>query len=78
VTLTRPLADLRSSDAGEFGGKSANLGELMAAGIPVPDGFAIRATQSDPGSFPAELRAEIGERYSALGEPPVAVRSSAE
>jgi pyruvate,water dikinase len=43
VTSTRPLADLRRSDAGEFGGKSANLGELLAADIPVPPGFAIAA-----------------------------------
>ncbi len=40
---TRRLADLRRSDADEFGGKSANLGELLAAGIPVPPGFAVGA-----------------------------------
>jgi phosphoenolpyruvate synthase/pyruvate phosphate dikinase len=40
---TRPLAELRRSDADEFGGKSANLGELLAAGIPVPPGFALGA-----------------------------------
>jgi pyruvate,water dikinase len=40
---TRPLAELRASDADEFGGKSANLGELLAAGIPVPPGFALGA-----------------------------------
>jgi pyruvate, water dikinase len=39
----RPLAGLRRADADEFGGKSANLGELQAAGIPVPPGFALRA-----------------------------------
>ncbi len=40
---TRPLAELRRSDAAAFGGKSANLGELLAAGIPVPPGFAVSA-----------------------------------
>ena len=40
---TCPLAELRRSDEGAFGGKSANLGELLAAGIPVPPGFAIGA-----------------------------------
>jgi pyruvate,water dikinase len=40
---TRSLADLRRTDAGDFGGKSANLGELLAAGIPVPTGFALSA-----------------------------------
>jgi pyruvate,water dikinase len=38
---TRPLADLRSADEPRFGGKSASLGELMAAAIPVPPGFAV-------------------------------------
>ncbi len=40
---TRPLSELRRTDATEFGGKSANLGELLAADIPVPPGFAIGA-----------------------------------
>ena len=41
MARTRLLTELRSEDAAEFGGKSANLGELLAAGIPVPAGFAI-------------------------------------
>jgi pyruvate,water dikinase len=41
--FTRPLAELRRADAAEFGGKSANLGELLTAGIPVPGGFALGA-----------------------------------
>jgi len=107
--FTRPLAELRGSDAGEFGGKSANLGELLAADIPVPRGFAlgadayrdfVRATglegaiaaarTRDPDDasktigeamrfapLPDAVREELGQRYEALGEPPVAVRSSA-
>src|SRR5262245_58932757 len=39
--LTRTLADLRAADAESFGGKSSALGELIAAGIPVPPGFAV-------------------------------------
>jgi len=109
VTCTRALADLRGSDAAEFGGKSANLGELLAASIPVPTGFAVgagaytdfvRATglqgtiaaalsRSDDDAskaigeamrfapLPEPVREEVAERYTALGEPPVAVRSSA-
>ena len=64
----RPLADLRAADAGLFGGKSASLGELIAAGIPVPPGFAA--------STAADVE-EIADAYRALGEPAVAVRSSA-
>jgi phosphoenolpyruvate synthase/pyruvate phosphate dikinase len=43
AAYTRLLAELRRSDAAEFGGKSANLGELLAAGFPVPSGFAVGA-----------------------------------
>ncbi len=39
--LTRPLAELRQDDAARFGGKSSTLGELIAAEIPVPPGFAL-------------------------------------
>lgn len=64
----RSLAELRAADAALFGGKSASLGELIAAGIPVPPGFAA--------STAADVE-EIADAYRALGEPAVAVRSSA-
>jgi pyruvate, water dikinase len=64
----RPLADLRASDEALFGGKSAALGELIDAGLPVPPGFAL--------STSASLE-DVAEHYRQLGEPPVAVRSSA-
>jgi pyruvate,water dikinase len=41
MSQTLPLADLRRGHGSEFGGKSAALGELIAAGIPVPPGFAV-------------------------------------
>jgi pyruvate,water dikinase len=37
------LRDLRASDAAVAGGKGANLGELVAAGFAVPDGFVVTA-----------------------------------
>jgi pyruvate,water dikinase len=109
VARTRLLAELRRDDAADFGGKSANLGELIAAEIPVPTGFAIatgayrdfvQATGLDGmiasalshgeehaaktideamrfAPLPTELREELEARYKELGEPPVAVRSSA-
>jgi pyruvate, water dikinase len=40
-SYTRSLDRLTRSDEPQFGGKSANLGELLAAEIPVPAGFAI-------------------------------------
>lgn len=35
------IADLRISDAEEAGGKGANLGEMIAAKLPVPAGFVL-------------------------------------
>ena len=39
----RALAELRRSDEESFGAKSASLGELIGAGVPVPPGFALAA-----------------------------------
>jgi pyruvate,water dikinase len=109
TAFTRPLSELRRADAGDFGGKSANLGDLMAADIRVPAGFAlgagayrdfVKATGLDGtiaaalagtpdhasktvgeamrfAPLPDPLRDELAQRYAELGEPPVAVRSSA-
>jgi phosphoenolpyruvate synthase/pyruvate phosphate dikinase len=41
LALAAPLQSLSGSDQAGFGGKSASLGELLAAGIPVPPGFAL-------------------------------------
>src|SRR3954454_21114217 len=35
------LADLRAGDLARAGGKAAKLGELIAAGLPVPGGFCV-------------------------------------
>jgi pyruvate,water dikinase len=68
---SRPLTELRAADAALFGGKSASLGELIAAGIPVPPGFALSSAAGE-----GDLDEAVA-RYRELGEPPVAVRSSA-
>ncbi len=39
----RPISDLTRADVAFAGGKGANLGELTAAGLPVPPGFVIGA-----------------------------------
>ena len=99
---TRSLDRLRREDESSFGGKSASLGELLAAEIPVPPGFALSTAayssfaaddavaaaiaggDSDAigeamraAVMPAMVAEEIADAYTALGEPPVAVRSSA-
>jgi pyruvate, water dikinase len=42
-TETCALAELRRSDEDRFGAKSASLGELIGASVPVPPGFALSA-----------------------------------
>ena len=62
------FADATAADAASLGGKGAELARLFAAGLPVPDGFVVRA-----GGDPESARAA----YAKLGGGPVAVRSSA-
>jgi pyruvate,water dikinase len=108
MNYVRPLAALSRSDEARFGGKSSALGELLAAGIPVPPGFGLSTgayeafiAQSDlqplidgalsagggagqkvaeamrSAPLPDRVRDEIASGYRELGEPAVAVRSSA-
>jgi pyruvate, water dikinase len=41
VTAIRWFEEIRLADADSVGGKGANLGELSAAGLPVPPGFVV-------------------------------------
>ncbi len=66
---TRPLEDLRRGDEPAFGGKSAALGELLAAGIPVPAGFGISAAAFSAFMADSELS---GFAQQALGRADVA------
>ena len=42
MTVVKDLSQVRASDAVSAGGKGANLGELAAAGFPVPGGSPAR------------------------------------
>ncbi len=42
-----PLTDLGAADLGAVGGKGANLGELLGAGLPVPAGFVVTTAVYD-------------------------------
>ncbi len=69
-------------DAALCGGKAINLGRMMRAGLPVPDGFVIstaayRLGLQHGGELPHSLAQEIAAAYRRLGSPRVAVRSSA-
>ena len=41
MELVRDLAQVGRDDRGLVGGKAANLGELIRAGLPVPPGFVV-------------------------------------
>jgi len=74
TTAPRRLRDLRAADAAQVGGKAASLGELLAAGFAVPDGFALPAGAV---ALPADARASLlREGARDLGAGPFAVRSS--
>ncbi len=110
------LGNVGQNDISKTGGKSANLGEMIRAGLPVPKGFVLLvnayakfvaknglekeierllalAEEDDPVSLkaetekvkalfavaevPADIKEEIDRVYTEIGEPAVAVRSSA-
>lgn len=85
------LACLAASDLPLVGGKGANLGELIGAGLPVPEGFCVTvdayraaiagldevtAEKVARAPFPPGLEADLLNSVTQLGGP-VAVRSSA-
>src|SRR5918998_4226780 len=45
--LVTPLSVVRRDDLDLAGGKGANLGELVSAGFPVPDGFVTSTAAYD-------------------------------
>ncbi len=73
-TAVRRLRDVRMADTGEVGGKAASLGELLAAGVRVPDGVVLTAAAADMTSD--ERRWLLGAGSWDLGAGPFAVRSS--
>jgi pyruvate,water dikinase len=60
------LDQLRRGDAASFGGKSASLGELLAAAIPVPPGFALGAGAFTGFLDEAGLRPRVAEALASL------------
>ncbi|HVW19151.1 MAG TPA: PEP/pyruvate-binding domain-containing protein, partial [Solirubrobacteraceae bacterium] len=57
----RRFADLRRADVPFAGGKGANLGELTAAGVPVPDGFVVGAPAYAAFCATGDLRARLAD-----------------
>src|SRR6185503_10909740 len=63
---TRPLDGLRAADAPRFGGKSTSLGELLAARIPVPPGFALSTSAFHAFLTAGGLEPRIGEAITRM------------
>ncbi|MBZ2196794.1 PEP/pyruvate-binding domain-containing protein [Occultella gossypii] len=76
------LTDLSDATADTCGGKAAALAVLLRAGLPVPDGFvvpfAVHATHGAGLSVPDALSDAVARHLALLGDPLVAVRSSAD
>ena len=72
--VVEALSGLRLADADRAGGKGANLGEMLGAGFPVPDGFVVLA-----GAFRAALEAAgaVGEMTRLNREALAAARHDA-
>ena len=74
--LIAALHELDASDLPLAGGKGAQLGAMLRAGLPVPDGFCV-STAAFRRGLDAALRQAIVAGYERLGAGRVAVRSSA-
>jgi pyruvate,water dikinase len=76
------LADLSRGDAATFGGKAANLGELMRIGLPVPPGFVISAEAyrmaMEEGGVRDELRTVVAEATALVDDDPTRFAALAE
>jgi pyruvate,water dikinase len=72
------LGDLRAADGARFGGKSASLGELLSAGIPVPPGFALPAATFTDFAAGAGLAPVIAGALTSAGDGVDGLRAAAE
>jgi len=78
------LSEVGLTDVGLAGCKGANLGEMIAAGLPVPAGFVITAEAARrakdsvcASTLPTALEEVLQRRYLLVPDGEVAVRSSA-
>ncbi len=59
MKFTKTFKELRKEDTGIAGGKGASLGEMTAAGIPVPPGFVVLAESFDQFLIETDLGPDI-------------------
>ncbi|MCP2328341.1 pyruvate,water dikinase [Hamadaea flava] len=77
------IVPLAQATVSSCGAKAAALGVLRRAGLPVPDGFVVpfdayrRAEGEADAALPDDLFDAVRRGLDEIGDPPVAVRSSA-
>lgn len=74
---TRMLSELNKDSLLEAGGKGANLGELINAGLPVPPGFIVTAGAYRVHLEASRLKERIAGRLDDLREENIAAISEA-
>ena len=78
--IVRPLTSLGAGDLPLAGGKGANLGELMRAGFPVPQGFVVTtaayAQMADRAGLAALVEEALGAGAAGQGSGRAAVAAS--
>ncbi len=66
MTYTIPFSKLNKTNIPSAGGKGANLGEMAAAGLPVPDGFVLTTEAYDAFAQAHGLQQQIVELAHAV------------
>ncbi|WP_413249111.1 PEP/pyruvate-binding domain-containing protein [Sinomonas flava] len=61
ATYTLPFGELGAADRPRVGGKCASLGELVQAGLPVPDGFAVTVEAFEDYRDASDLRDRLAD-----------------
>lgn len=75
--FVRWFADVRGSDRAQVGGKCASLGELIAAGVDVPDGFAVTVAGFELLRDTADVREQLWKIVSGVdADSPVALQAA--
>jgi pyruvate,water dikinase len=74
--LVLPLDRLGKGDVAQAGGKGANLGEMLHAGLPVPPGFVVTAQAFLHALDAAQVRARVQELFGRSEPDPEALRAA--
>jgi pyruvate,water dikinase len=82
ATHVIPLAGVGAADPALIGGKARGFAVIARAGLSAPDGFVVttavhRAAAADSGRVPDAVARHVAGLVRALGDAPLAVRSSA-